>query len=156
MAFIDELKKLVIENGQLKVTNKDKAIVEIAQEVVKLPKMTKIISIWEKDDDVYTRLQSVTPEGTKPQVFNFIPTGTKRLCYLCNDENEPKNDDSNVIAIIDAIQYQIITNIRMKLISFSQTTQFDSQNDKLKGFLNFWDETETQLENPDFFVNVNQ
>ena len=155
MGFAENMEKLVVSNGdQLKIKDKDKAIMEIAKEITELPKMAKIISIWESDNGVFTKLQSVSPDGNKPQVFNFNSSATKRL-YLCDDENEPQNDESNVVSYTNSTARQINTQILKPLKAFYQQDTFDSDNNKLNGFMNFYDESDFSGGIPDFVVNVN-
>lgn len=104
MAFIDDFNKLVVENGQQKkIANKDKAIIDLANEVANGGnKLSELKSIWHYSgqSETYTKLSSVTPIGNKPQQYNANFDYETDCLYLSKSDSDTYNEDDNLGKII--------------------------------------------------------
>ena len=92
MAFIDEFNKLLVKNGkQTKVKDKDKAIIDLANEVANGgDNIVELKKCWAFQNDTYTEISKVGNDY-------LLPTNDDSVEYMfTTDDREPQEDFSNV------------------------------------------------------------
>lgn len=171
MAFIDEFNKLIVKKGQQqKITNKDKAIIDLANEVVNSDKLSELKAIWFSSNGSYTKLQSVTPEGYKPQVFNANFSTHYDKVILSKSDSDVFDNTSvigeisysvltsagNVITQRDLI-LDLIENFKFKRFGYKSFTSTDDSThtpNTPDGYLNIWIDSDPN-NTPDIAIQAN-
>lgn len=173
MGFAENMGKLVVSNGnQLKIKDKDKAIMEIADEIINGggAKLAEIKSFWYySSNGTYTKLSSVTPEGYKPQVFNFdFANHFDKAILSKSDSDEFSNDDviaefsyligSSSGTIVERdLNFEIKKNFKFKNLYYKAFTRTDDSThtpNTPDGFCNIW--VDSDINNaPDITLQIN-
>lgn len=125
MAFIDDFNKLVVKNGQQqKIANKDKAIIDLANEVANGGggQTKRIVACWKAiSGNEFEEINKKEGEEN----FQINSFTDKNSFFFTTDENEPNETFENVALIVN-----IQDNNNIMISNNGVITVIDSESDK--------------------------
>lgn len=130
MAFIDDFNKLVVKNGkQQKIANKDKAIIDLANEVANGGggQTKRIVAGWKEiSENEFEKIDK--KEGEEKFEINTFTNLNKTLTLFTTDENEPNPTFENVALIVNT-EGHFITTINIRAITkINSSSTMDEDN----------------------------
>lgn len=103
MAFIDDFNKLVVKNGQQqKIANKDKAIIDLANEVANGGggQTKRIVACWKEiSENEFEEIDKEEEDGEETFNIDSFTDINKRFLFT-TDTNEPNGQFENVALVV--------------------------------------------------------